>query len=202
MPRCASKLRRGRIIKHISKFISGTPLEFWQHNGCRYPGLFSHWSEEPEYTIYSSVTGNKITDLTLSGQKHITYVYKNGSVIAEQHYGTSSNSELDFKHTDPVTGSVRQTDTEGEISPGGVGRSDKEAFGASIPPPEEEVAPFDYRKGGNVRNPEAGCMLDMSNSIAFCQEIFQLMHTGGHFVSSGGIFIVRGTSITVMTIPV
>jgi hypothetical protein len=51
----------------------------------------SGWYEEPEYYIYSSVTGQKITELNPTGQKKKTSVYMGGTAIAEQSYTRGGN---------------------------------------------------------------------------------------------------------------
>jgi YD repeat-containing protein len=119
------------------------------------------WYEEPEYAIYSSATGQKISSLTSSGQKLLTFVYLGSAIIAEQNYGGNDNSQVVFKHNDPVLGNVMQTYLSGEVSPGGAGRIDFEALGGVVPPEEgEELAIPDRKKGGHISNPESGCQLD------------------------------------------
>ena len=113
------------------------------------------WYEEPEYFIYSSVTGQKITNLTSTGQKLHTYVYLGGTVIADQWSGT-----LEFKYNAPVTGSIETTNASGEVIPNGGGRTDTEALGAAIPAQQEELQILNYQKGGHTGNPESGCQIN------------------------------------------
>lgn len=97
------------------------------------------WSEVNEYTLFSSVTGQKIRTLTDTGGKYQTFVYMGSSVIAEYTYGNNNNSEVVFKHSDPLTGSVMQTALSGELSLGGAGRQDIGALGTFIPLEEDEI---------------------------------------------------------------
>ena len=82
------------------------------------------WIEEPEYTIFSSVTGKQITTLTQTGGRYKAFVYAGSSIIAEQTLSGTTNSYIAFKQSDPVTGSEIQTKADGELSPNGGGRSD------------------------------------------------------------------------------
>ncbi|MEP7148674.1 MAG: VCBS repeat-containing protein [Acidobacteriota bacterium] len=114
----------------------------------------SGWYEEPEYYIYSSVTGQKIIELEHTGQKTKTNIYMGSTVIAEHTSGGTA-----FKHTDPITGSVMQTAPSGEIELYDVGRVELEPLGAVLPtqPPEIQEPPHSFGKGGSTSNPETGC---------------------------------------------
>jgi hypothetical protein len=111
--------------------------------------------EEPEYFIYSSVTGQQITVLKDEGERKLTNVYLGSTLVAEhsQAFGTV------FKHKDPLTGSVMQTEASGEITPYEVGRIESAALGTNIPMIEPEIQePERYDLGGSMLNPEYGCV--------------------------------------------
>jgi hypothetical protein len=128
------------------------------------------WYYEPEYYIYSSVTGQKITDLDQYGQKLKTNVFMGSAVI----YGDS------FMTTDPITGSNMTTDLAGAIPQYDAGRVELEALGAIVPTQEPEIQepPHSYGKGGSIFNPEFGsCAIDGSLQPT-CRDADQILATG------------------------
>jgi len=129
--------------------------------------ITSSWTEETEYTIFSSVTGKPITTLNSTGRKTKTNVYLNGSVIAEQTviwFGDTPNESVTFKNVDPISGGQQDTTDEGEmigVSEEG-GKVELEPLGAWINAPEAEVVTpsGNFKNGGRIDNPEYGCTLE------------------------------------------
>jgi YD repeat-containing protein len=155
------------------------------------------WNYEPEYAIFSSVTGKKIATLNSNGQKYQTFVYMGGSLIAEHHQGNTNNSQVLFKHDDPITGSEMQTEASGEVSPNGFGKKDIGALDTIVPPEEPEEFPMpDYKQGGQISNPESGCQLN--GGPISCNRILSLL--GGLGVpligdsAGGGFYFLRWIS--------
>jgi hypothetical protein len=119
------------------------------------------WVSETEYTIFSSLTGQRITTLDTDGRKLKAYVYMGSSVIGEQNYNYLTNTaSFKFKYNTPLTESKEESDILGAITPNQVGRENSTASGAVIPPEEEEAPMPDYGKGGNIFNPESGCQVN------------------------------------------
>jgi YD repeat-containing protein len=132
------------------------------------------YAEIPEYDIFSSVTGQRITNLTNTGAKLRTYVYMGKTVISEQWlFGVL------FKYNDPVTGGVMQGVLSGELSADGFGRVDSAALGTNIPPQNggEEAETPDYTKGGHTGNPESRCQID--SAPVSCSLMFGLARRAG-----------------------
>ena len=118
------------------------------------------WYEEPEYYIYSSVTGQKITELNATGGLKKTNVYMGSTVIAEYAPG----NPVYFKHNDPNTGSERVTDDDGVIPPGGYRRAEHEPLGAEVPTTEPEL-------GGRPTTTRTAARLVIPNLHA-CSTVF------------------------------
>jgi YD repeat-containing protein len=154
---------------------------------------FSYMSE---YDIYSSVTGQRITNLTNTGAKLRTYVYLGNTVIAEQWL------RVLFKFNAPVTGSEMQSELSGELSADGFGRNDHAALGISVPPVSggEEATMPDYTKGGHTGNPESRCQVNSAPTS--CSQMWSLYYrlTGnifateitGYSVTRSKVWLVRG----------
>ena len=120
------------------------------------------WNE-PKYFLYSSVTGQKISEIDDTGRKKKTSVFMGSSVIAEESCHNETCGYIEFKHTDPLTGSSMQTDPDGSIPEYDSGRTELNATGDHIPTTDPEVwtSPQAYSKGGSTHNPEFGhCAVD------------------------------------------
>lgn len=136
---------------------NGRAAKRLNRNRSRYGGNQT-WIYTPEYTIFSSVTGQKITTLTEMGGKSATYIYMGGSIIATQGPGNgANNSNVNFQFSDPITGSEITNNVSGQTWD----RKDNGALGIVVPPEEPEIMPMpNYKQGGSVANPETGCQLD------------------------------------------
>jgi len=126
--------------------------------------ITSTWTEETEYTIFSSVTGAVVSTTDTTGRKIKTNVYLNGSVIAEQvvsWFDDDPSESITFKNVDPLSGSQMDTTATGEII--GVyengGKVELEPLGAWINSPDTEVVSpsGNFKNGGSIDNPEFGC---------------------------------------------
>ena len=89
----------GRPVKRVELTDTYTNPEGW-----------SGWSALNWYYIYSSVTGQKITDVVYDGSYSKTHVYMGDTVIAEQNVDGA-----EFMVNDPVTGSMWKTTSSGEM---------------------------------------------------------------------------------------
>ena len=124
----------------------------------------STWTEETEYTIFSSVTGAVISTTNTTGRKTKTNVYLNGSVIAEQivsWFDDDPTESITFKNVDPLSGGQQDTTSAGEIIPENEngGKVELEPLGAWINAPEGEVVSTsgNFKDWGRIDNPQFGC---------------------------------------------
>jgi len=109
------------------------------------------WNEVNGYHIFSTVTGQKISDLDYNGDLIKTYVYMGSLVIAEKR-----PSLVDFKFTDPITGSKRTTDSDGVVFTNDEDIIEVAALNTLVPPTNVFPEPR-YDDGAFPGNPENGC---------------------------------------------
>ncbi|MET0753299.1 MAG: VCBS repeat-containing protein, partial [Pyrinomonadaceae bacterium] len=175
----------GRVVKTINRTRN-------RANGNTNYGYMS------EYDIYSSVTGQKISNLTYTGDRLHTYAYLGNTVIADQWSGS-----LMFKFNTPVTGSVEETLSSGAINPNHTGKIEMGALGTVIPSQNgdgEEIDPSATHQGGHTKNPESGCQLNYAwVSCDRQQEYYRSMGgsvLGGQIidvtVKSSRVWLIRG----------
>jgi hypothetical protein len=134
-------------------------------------GQWETWSSENWYYIYSSVTGQKVTDVVLDGSWGNTHINMGSSTIAE----IGSDNYLAFSTNDPVTDSTWGTNSTGEKGPD-EGRVEMAALNTSVPPvaPANGMPPPVYKNGGNVGNPYSGCQVE--GMPAHCDQINAILH--------------------------
>jgi hypothetical protein len=128
-------------------------------NSYTIPGGWSGWDAVDWYYIYSSVTEQKITDTILDGSFGQTHIYMGSSIIAEQ-----SESDVDFKVNDPVTGSMWGTFMSGVKKDDLYDGNRTELAGLNTAIPEHDPSPAyphpEYDAGGYSENPENGCEVE------------------------------------------
>jgi YD repeat-containing protein len=120
-------------------------------------GTWEEWNPTPSYYIYSSVTGQKITDLDNTGASTQYHVYMGSSEIADVG-GTDDN--VNFHVNDPVTGSMRKTNSAGVMSADDdvESRTEIAGMGTAVPPVNPTAFPKPrYQDGAWVGSPEHGC---------------------------------------------
>src|ERR1043166_5588519 len=118
--------------------------------------VFDENPEETWYYLYSSVTGQKITDLQLgdgSGFDSTDYVYMGDTVIDESH-----DSQGSFKVTDPVTGSTQRMESDGSVSNDELSRTEMAGFDTSVPLPAPDSYPPPPHHAGDPGDAEFGCI--------------------------------------------
>ncbi|CAN5407752.1 hypothetical protein BH10ACI3_BH10ACI3_12080 [soil metagenome] len=125
------------------------------------------------YYLYSSVTGQKITDLIgWDGSESIgNRVYMGDSVIYDTTfkatiYDDNSYTGIGFTASDPITGSTQDMPTSGEVpadTSTSQTRNELAGLGTSIPAvaptPTATYAP-NYHRGGYAGNAGSGCILN------------------------------------------
>ncbi len=141
--------------------------------------ITSNWTEETEYSIFSTVLGSVITTADTTGKKTKTNVYMGTSLVAEQTIYQNTPTII-FKNYDPVTNSLMETDSDGvkgTVTETG-GHVELEALGAWVNAPEEEVVTptGNYKNYGSIDQPEFGCTVD--GSARSCSEVFEMLGKG------------------------
>ena len=133
--------------------------------------------DSPWYYIYSSVTGQKITDI-INDYRVATHVYMGGSMIAEEYGDDNEEDFAVFNLTDPVTGSVRKINPDGTIGPdnddGGIypSRTEMAGLGTTVPLTAPQAYPLPPRRGGYAGDAEMGCIIDgMGLSTGACTRL-------------------------------
>lgn len=152
-------------------------------------GVWGSWFTDTfRYQLYSSVTGQMVTEVSSNGGHSQTSVYLGNSKIADER-----NGGLRFTLTDIVSGSSRETDADGAIPPyeeSNQSRVELAGLGTSLPlsTPTSMPAP-NYKKGGSLANPEGGCSIDGGPLIGpgMCGRILRAM--GVQFI--GNTLIVQ-----------
>lgn len=120
------------------------------------PQGWTGWVAVPAYHIYSSVTGQRITEAQHTGAHYRTNVYMGSADIAIQ-----DSSDVRFKLTDTITGSTRQTNQDGSL-PGGdeeETRFELAGLGTNIPnvDPGQVFPPPQIERGGWTGGAERSC---------------------------------------------
>lgn len=132
----------------------------------RIQGVWYDWDAQNSYNIYSSVTGQKITELTATGEHAQTFVYMGGTKIAR-----FDSHGVAFHVADPMTGSEQQT-ADGSFDPESNQRLELAALGTNVPvtdPPS--MPPPDPSYSGYVGSPEqGGIFVDASDSPVPCYQ--------------------------------
>jgi hypothetical protein len=130
--------------------------------------LGTGWTATPKYNLYSSVTGEKITELNETGAFFRNYVYMGHTEIAFQ-----DPSGLMWKLTDPISGSTRQTSQDGSFPSGDEEETRIELAGLKTYVPHnvpQSMPPPAYVKGSSSADPENGCV-DSLERPAPCFEL-------------------------------
>ena len=141
--------------------------------------ITSNWTEETEYSIFSTVLGTVITTADTTGKKTKTNVYMGKSLVAEQTI-YQSTATIIFKNYDPVTNSLMETDSDGvkgTVTETG-GQVELEVLGAWINTIDEEVVTpsGNYKNYGRIEQPEFGCTVD--GHARSCSEVFEMLSKG------------------------
>jgi YD repeat-containing protein len=149
----------------------GRPVKGADLTSLRVGGIFSSWTSENSYVIYSSVTGQKISELNQAGALLHTLVYIGNKAIARR-----NGIETRFKLTDPVTGSERNTDHDGVILTDESERTELAGLGTSVPFETGfsltlSIGAPNYKKGGFVGKAEDGCVVSAMEGPGKCSEM-------------------------------
>ena len=133
-----------------------------------YSGSYSFGTS---YYVRSSVLGDKvITELNENGAKRHTYVYANGTVLAQQKAG-----QVTWLHTDPVTNSLSVTLANGAMT----SRMEFDPLGDEVPGSDPQPTyeyTGDYGDGGNPYDGASGCTMDGLPTP--CSLVVRLVNTG------------------------
>ena len=108
----------------------------------RYAGSTGTPEEKTEIFIRSNVLGKIVSEVDETGDKRKTFVFANGSALAEQEIidsGGSPAERLRFFHTDPSGKSVGQTESDGSIVNGTYRTAEFDAHGRNIADPGQYV---------------------------------------------------------------
>ncbi|HEX8500465.1 MAG TPA: S8 family serine peptidase [Pyrinomonadaceae bacterium] len=112
------------------------------------------------YVRSSVLDGKVVTELDQFGAKRLTYVRAEQAAVAKQ-----AGGEVYWVHTDPVTGSLRESNNGGFL----LSRFEYDPLGDEVPltdpaPPEEQTPDYEYAGGygdsGNPYDGASGCTLD------------------------------------------
>jgi hypothetical protein len=119
------------------------------------PGGWSGWQSIPSYFLYSSVTGEKITDLDDTGAYLQTHIYMGHTDIARQ-----DASNVRWKLTDPISGSTRETSPDGSLPSGDEEETRVELAGLGTYVPHIDTQgppPPHVERGSWAGDPEYAC---------------------------------------------
>ncbi|MBP9664332.1 MAG: hypothetical protein KBD94_06885 [Pyrinomonadaceae bacterium] len=128
------------------------------------------------YYLYSSVTGQKITDMGngLNGGQH---VYMGGTKIAYYSNYENGNYRL-FTETDPVTGSWVYVESPGSVPNGDSYRAELAGLGTSVPlTAPESFPPILNYDAGYVGDAEFGCTDEWDDRVP-CTVALMLANRG------------------------
>jgi hypothetical protein len=136
-------------------------------------GIFGSWTAVNSYTIYSSVTGQKISELNEAGASLHTFVYVGDKPIARR-----DGLGIKFKLKDPVTGSERNTDDDGVILTDESERTELAGLGMNVPFETGSSLTLslgtpNYKKGGYIGDAEDGCGASAMEGPGKCSEILR-----------------------------
>ena len=95
--------------------------------------VWGSWTSVNFYSIYSSVTGQKVSAIAYDGSLETNHIYLGATQIAEE-----GNGATKLRLTDPVVGSTRDVSTAGEIYPGEGDDVRNEVGGLGMGVPHEE----------------------------------------------------------------
>lgn len=159
----------------------------------------------PWYYIYSSVTGQKITDVVVGGGDGGSRVYMGGTLIYDQTAIAPDESAVGFQVTDPISGSTQGMTANGEIpdqEDAPHARKEMGGLGTGIPTTNPSTYPEPENGLGNhVGDAEHGCVAYIDHILqpSCSGAISSLIHGYGGLVSNpwdAGFF-----GITIVVIP-
>ena len=133
----------------------GRPVKICELTQSATGGVWGSWYSSAEYSIYSSVTGQKVTSVSGYGAHYRTHVYLGTARIADER-----NGDVWFNVTDPLSGSTRETDGTGAVPLGDEQetRNELAQLGTSVSITNPiTMPPPNYEQGGYVGSAEAGC---------------------------------------------
>lgn len=135
---------------------------------------WSSWAGGSNYTIFSSVTGQKVSALEPNGALQKNYIYLGDTQLLENGPGLVDSYRL----TDPVVGSTRDVQASGAFFAGdeSTTRNESGGLGMSIPHVQPTTMPFpDYATGKTyLGNPETGFTLNGAPvTLAFLQNFLR-----------------------------
>ena len=137
-------------------------------NTLQIPGGWTGWQAVPTYNLYSSVTGEKVTELNDTGAFYRNHVYMGHTEIAWQ-----DASDIMWKLTDPISGSTRQTNQDGSLPSGDEEETRIELAGLKNTYPimlRRACRRRPMRGGCSTLDPENGCV-DSLERPAPCSEL-------------------------------
>ncbi len=118
----------------------------------------------PWHYIFSTVTGQKITDVVVGGSDGGYRVYMGSTLIYDDNTAVAPDvSAIGFKVTDPISGSTQELLTSGAIpdpEDAPAARNEMAGLGTSVPTIDPDSYPEPEIGGGSPGDAEGGCRID------------------------------------------
>ncbi len=135
----------------------------------------------PWYYIFSTVTGQKITDVVVGGGDGGHRVYMGSTLIHDNTALAPDVSALGFIVTDPISGGTQQLIANGQIpshESAPHARNEMAGLGTSVPTTDPQSYPAPPLQGGSAGHAESGCQINYGP--VHCNDLRRIMSSWGY----------------------